>query len=216
MRLAQRIIHVLTMSTSSGGLYEVDTRLRPNGKSGLLVSNIAAFERYQQDEAWTWEHQALLRGRAVAGDEKLRDRFEAVRTSILTDHVHWDTLKDDVVDMRWKMRKELSKETATLFDLKQGEGGVTDIEFMVQYLVLNEARHHADLVYYSDNIRQLEALAGTGILDADEAESLAEAYRTYRRRIHRLALAGHPAVAPRVEVDDWPEVVRASWGRVFG
>ncbi|MBT8443145.1 MAG: bifunctional [glutamate--ammonia ligase]-adenylyl-L-tyrosine phosphorylase/[glutamate--ammonia-ligase] adenylyltransferase [Gammaproteobacteria bacterium] len=215
VRLAQRIIHILTMSTSSGGLYEVDTRLRPNGKSGLLVSGIAAFERYQQEEAWTWEHQALLRGRAVAGDEQLRNRFERVRTSILTGHVHWDTLRRDVVDMRLKMRAELSKETPTMFDLKQGEGGVTDIEFMVQYLVLNEARTNADLVFYSDNIRQLEALAGAGILPADEAEKLAEVYRTYRRRIHRLALAGHPAVAPRVEVEDLPDVVRASWQRIF-
>jgi len=215
IRLAQRVIHILTMSTSSGGLYEVDTRLRPNGKSGLLVSGIAAFERYQQEEAWTWEHQALLRGRAVAGDAALCDRFEGVRTSILMGHVRWDTLRDDVVDMRLKMRGELSKETPTMFDLKQGEGGVTDIEFMVQYLVLNEARNDADLVFYSDNIRQLEALAKAGILPADEAESLAEVYRNYRRRIHRLALAGHPAVTPRVEVEDLPDVVRASWNRVF-
>jgi len=216
IRLAQRVIHILTMSTSSGGLYEVDTRLRPNGKSGLLVSGIAAFERYQQEEAWTWEHQALLRGRAVAGDAALCDRFEDVRTSILTGHAHWDTLRDDVVDMRLKMRGELSEETPTMFDLKQGEGGVTDIEFMVQYLVLNEARNDAELVFYSDNIRQLEALAKAGILSADEAENLAEVYRNYRRRIHRLSLAGHPAVTPRVEVEDLPDVVRASWNRVFG
>ncbi|MFW2404621.1 MAG: hypothetical protein ACN4GT_07625, partial [Gammaproteobacteria bacterium] len=109
-----------------------------------------------------------------------------------------------------------SKETPTMFDLKQGEGGVTDIEFMVQYLVLNEARNDADLVFYSDNIRQLEALANAGILGADEAENLAEVYRNYRRRIHRLALAGHPSVTPRVEVEDLPDVVRTSWGRVFG
>ena len=215
VRLAQRIIHILTMSTSSGGLYEVDTRLRPNGKSGLLVSGIAAFERYQQQDAWTWEHQALLRSRAVAGDPQLRAAFEKVRTDTLTQHVHQDTLRSDVADMRGKMRNELSRETADVFDLKQGKGGVTDIEFIVQYLVLREARLCPDLVFYSDNIRQLEALAASAILPPDETEALAETYRTYRRRIHRLALAGHPALAPRVEVGELPEIVNAAWRRVF-
>lgn len=216
VRLARRIIDVLTMRTASGSMYEVDTRLRPNGKSGLLVSGLAAFERYQQHDAWTWEHQALTRGRAIAGDESLRQAFERIRTSTLTQHVHRDTLKDDVVDMRGRMRAELSEETAELFDLKQGKGGVTDIEFIVQYLLLKEAGRHADLVYYSDNIRQLEALAEAGILGADDAETLAEAYRTYRRRIHRLALAGHPALTPRVEVGDLPDTVNALWRRAFG
>ncbi|MGI9342824.1 MAG: bifunctional [glutamate--ammonia ligase]-adenylyl-L-tyrosine phosphorylase/[glutamate--ammonia-ligase] adenylyltransferase [Gammaproteobacteria bacterium] len=216
VRLAQRIIHILTMATASGGLYEVDTRLRPNGKSGLLVSSLQAFERYQREEAWTWEHQALLRGRAVAGSESLRAAFDAIRTTTLTHHVRKDSLKADVAEMRVKMRAELSKETAELFDLKQGRGGVTDIEFIVQYLVLQEAREHHDLVHYSDNIRQLEALAQAEILPADDAERLADAYRTYRRRIHRLALAGHAAVAPRVEVENLPDVVRDAWRKVFG
>lgn len=215
VRLAQRIIHVLTMRTSSGSMYEVDTRLRPNGKSGLLVSGLAAFERYQQHDAWTWEHQALLRGRAVAGDESLRRAFESIRTTTLTKHVRRSTLKDDVVEMRGRMRSELSDETAELFDLKQGKGGVTDIEFIVQYLVLKEAGRHADLVHYSDNIRQLEALAKAGILGEDDAETLAEIYRTYRRRIHRLALADHAAVTPRVEVGDLPDTVNRHWRDVF-
>ena len=205
----------MTMRTSSGSLYEVDTRLRPNGKSGLLVSGLAAFERYQQHDAWTWEHQALLRGRAVAGDESLRREFESIRTSTLTKHVRRSTLKDDVVEMRGRMRSELSDETAELFDLKQGKGGVTDIEFIVQYLVLKEAGRHADLVHYSDNIRQLEALAKAGILGEDDAETLAEIYRTYRRRIHRLALADHAAVTPRVEVGDLPDTVNRHWRDVF-
>lgn len=216
VRLAQRIIHILTMATASGGLYEVDTRLRPNGKSGLLVSGLAAFECYQQQDAWTWEHQALLRGRAVAGDAGLRASFENVRISTLTGCVRRDTLLHDVVDMRDKMRKELSRETAEIFDLKQGKGGVTDIEFIVQYLVLKEAHGCADLVHYSDNIRQLEALAGAGILDAATAETLAETYRTYRRLIHRLALAGHPGRTPRVEVAELPDRVNDVWQTVFG
>ncbi|MFQ5635127.1 MAG: bifunctional [glutamate--ammonia ligase]-adenylyl-L-tyrosine phosphorylase/[glutamate--ammonia-ligase] adenylyltransferase [Gammaproteobacteria bacterium] len=215
VRLAQRIIHILTMPTLSGGLYEVDTRLRPNGQSGLLVSGLAAFERYQRGEAWTWEHQALLRGRAVAGSESLRRTFENVRTSILTRHVNRDTLQNDVMEMRGKMRQALSRETPELFDLKQGRGGVTDIEFIVQYLVLKKAGDHGELVRYSDNIRQLEALAGAGILGADEAETLAEVYRTYRRRIHRLALAGHASQVPRIEVENLPDIVCDAWDNQF-
>jgi len=215
VRLAQRIIHVLTMSTTSGVLYEVDTRLRPNGRAGMLVSGLGAFERYQREEAWTWEHQALLRGRAVAGDEALKGAFEDVRKSILTRFIRRDTLKQDVIEMRAKMRAELSKETSEVFDLKQGEGGVTDIEFMVQYLVLREAGRHPALIHYSDNIRQLEALAKAGILGVDEDEALAHAYRTYRRRMHRLSLLGHAALTPRVEVGNLPDIVGAAWDRAF-
>jgi glutamate-ammonia-ligase adenylyltransferase len=215
IRLAQRVIHILTMSTSSGALYEVDIRLRPNGKSGLLVSGLEAFERYQQQDAWTWEHQALLRGRAVAGDAALHDAFEQTRTLILTSHVERDKLRQDVADMRVRMRDELSKGTPEDFDLKQGRGGITDIEFIVQYLVLAGAAEHPDLVFYSDNIRQLEALAKAGMLDAQEAETLAETYRTYRRRIHRLSLAGQDPLVPRVEVDELTAVVVAAWERTF-
>ena len=215
IRLAQRVIHILTMSTSSGALYEVDIRLRPNGKSGLLVSGLGAFERYQQQDAWTWEHQALLRGRAVAGCAALCEAFEQTRTSILTSHVDRDKLRQDVADMRVRMRAELSRETAEIFDLKQGRGGITDIEFIVQYRVLAGAAESPDLVFYSDNIRQLEALAKAGMLDAEEAETLAEVYRTYRRRIHRLSLAGQDPLVPRVEVDELPDLVVAAWERAF-
>jgi glutamate-ammonia-ligase adenylyltransferase len=164
VRLTQRIIHILTMSTSSGALYEVDTRLRPSGKSGLLVSSLAAFDRYQREDAWTWEHQALSRGRAVAGNGTMKSAFEALRNHVLTNYVHRKTLRDDVVQMRQRMRAESSKGTEELFDIKQDTGGVTDIEFIVQYLVLKEASRQADLLTFSDNIRQLESLAKFGIL----------------------------------------------------
>jgi glutamate-ammonia-ligase adenylyltransferase len=126
-----------------------------------------------------------------------------------------DKLRKEVTDMRVRMRDELSRETAEIFDLKQGRGGIADIEFTVQYLVLAGAAEHPDLIFYSDNIRQLEALAKAGILDAEEAETLAEAYRAYRRRIHRLSLAGHDPLVPRVEVDELPDVVVAAWERAF-
>ena len=216
VRLAQRIIHVLTMSTSSGPLYEVDTRLRPNGKAGLLVSSLTAFERYQRTEAWTWEHQALLRGRPVAGDAPLREAFEELRRSILAESVRAESLQTDVTDMRRKMRDELNKGTDDLFDLKQDVGGVTDIEFIVQFLVLREACHDKSLTVWSDNIRQLEALAGAKILSAVDADLLADAYREFRSRMHRLSLAGEPRLAPRDEVAELAAGVRKIWQQELG
>ena len=215
VRLTRRIIHILTMSTSSGALYEVDTRLRPSGKSGLLVSSLAAFDRYQREDAWTWEHQALSRGRAVAGTDSMRSSFESLRLRILTRYVHWDTLPADVLQMRQRMRAELGKGTVELFDLKQDEGGVTDIEFIVQYLVLREACHQAELLRFSDNIRQLESLAHAGLLEQSDADALADAYRIYRRRMHHLALGGQPALAPRSEVEVLSATVTEIWRRVF-
>jgi len=215
VRLTQRIIHILTMSTSSGALYEVDTRLRPSGKSGLLVSSLSAFDRYQRDDAWTWEHQALIRGRAIAGSESMRSAFESLRKHVLTEYVHREALRDDVMQMRQRMRAELGKGTVDLFDIKQDVGGVTDIEFIVQYLVLKEADRQADLLRFSDNIRQLESLAKCRILEVADADALADAYRKYRRRMHHLSLAGKPALLSHTEVKDLSKTVREIWQRVF-
>jgi glutamate-ammonia-ligase adenylyltransferase len=215
-RLTRRIIGILTMHTSTGKLYEVDIRLRPSGRSGLMVSSLAAFEQYQRDDAWTWEHQALLRARAVAGDASVKAAFEALRVRILRDYVRRDGLREEVANMRARMRAELAAGTAELLDLKQDEGGITDIEFLVQYLVLREAGASPDLVHWSDNIRQLEGLAAHGILDPGEAEALADAYRRYRHRIHRQNLAGEPALAPRTDYADLVALVTAAWRRVFG
>ena len=216
VRLTQRIIHILTMSTSSGALYEVDTRLRPSGQSGLLVSSLSAFDRYQRDDAWTWEHQA-----SIARSCRCRERFDEIRirvhcaSAILTEYVHWEALRDDVVQMRQRMRAELGKGTAELFDIKQDSGGVTDIEFIVQYLVLKEARRQVELLQFSDNIRQLESLAKFGILKESDADTLASAYRAYRRRMHHLSLAGKPALVPHSEVKDLSISVSEIWQRVF-
>jgi glutamate-ammonia-ligase adenylyltransferase len=214
-RLVRRIISILTMHTTTGKLYEVDIRLRPSGRSGLMVSSLAAFEQYQRDDAWTWEHQALLRARAVAGDPGVRAAFEALRTQALCQYVRRDDLRREVADMRARMRAELAAGTPELLDLKQDEGGITDIEFLVQYLVLRDAARFPDLLRWSDNIRQLEALAAHGGLPAAEAEALADAYRRYRHRIHRQNLAGEPALAPRAEFADLVALVTAAWHRVF-
>jgi [glutamine synthetase] adenylyltransferase / [glutamine synthetase]-adenylyl-L-tyrosine phosphorylase len=188
LRLGQRIVHLLTMHSAAGRLYEVDMRLRPNGKGGFLMTGIEAFERYQLQEAWTWEHQALLRARAVGGDASLSERFEATRRRVLCNAVHRDTLRNDVKDMRMRMRKELSKAGPGQFDIKQDAGGIADIEFLVQYWVLAAAREHPQLVTYSDNIRQLEGLALVGVLERATAEWLTEAYIGYRTVLHHLSL----------------------------
>jgi glutamate-ammonia-ligase adenylyltransferase len=190
LRLGQRIVHLLTMHSAAGRLYEVDMRLRPNGKGGFLMTGIDAFERYQHQDAWTWEHQALLRARAVAGDPNLCGRFEAVRRRVLCTAVRRDSLRSDVLEMRLRMRRELSQSGPGQFDIKQDAGGIADIEFLVQYWVLAAASEHPELVTYSDNIRQLEGLARVGVLDASTALWLKEAYIGYRTVLHHQSLEG--------------------------
>jgi len=190
LRLGQRIVHLLTMHSAAGRLYEVDMRLRPNGKGGFLMTGIDAFERYQRNDAWTWEHQALLRARAVGGDVNLCKAFEAARCRTLEHAVHRDTLRTDVVDMRMRMRRELSKAGAGRFDIKQDGGGIADIEFLVQYWVLAAANVHPDLLTYTDNIRQLEGLAAVGVLESGAAQWLTDTYIGYRTVLHRLSLEG--------------------------
>ena len=214
-RLTRRIISILTMHTTSGKLYEVDIRLRPSGQSGLLVSSLTAFDLYQRQDAWTWEHQALLRSRAVAGDSGVKAAFEQLRVKALTTYVRRENLAKEVADMRQRMRDELSKGTSELLDVKQDPGGITDIEFLVQYLVLREAGRYPDLVRWSDNIRQLEALGAHGILAPADAEELAEAYRTYRQRMHHLNLAGAPGLVPRAEAAVLVATVVRHWRAVF-
>ena len=210
-RLARRITHILTMPTPTGGLYEVDTRLRPSGKSGLLVTSLVALDTYQQKEAWTWEHQALLRARAVAGSAAVCKAFETLRVSALRDYVKRDSLKDEVIKMRDRMRGELDKSDAGQFDIKQGLGGMIDIEFLVQYLALLHAPEDEALLRWSDNIRQLDALRDAGILKSDTAEALADAYRGYRERGHLLSLAGESRLAPADDFEAERSLVTGLW-----
>jgi glutamate-ammonia-ligase adenylyltransferase len=215
-RLVRRLIHFLGTRTRTGQLYEVDTRLRPSGRKGLLVTSLDAFERYQTENAWTWEHQALLRARAVAGTMTVRDAFEQIRRETLSSRVHRDSLRDDVQDMRAKMRRELDRSDARTFDLKQGEGGIGDIEFIVQFLVLRQAGETATVIEHSDNIRQLDALAACGALAGALAADLQDIYRRYRRRQHRLVLNNRKALVPSAEFEAERATVREAWHTVFG
>jgi glutamate-ammonia-ligase adenylyltransferase len=216
LRLGQRIVHLLTMHSAAGRLYEVDMRLRPNGKGGFLITGIDAFERYQHDDAWTWEHQALLRARAVAGEATLRARFEAARRRALTIDVRRTNLRSDVMEMRARMRRELSLAGPGQFDIKQGSGGIADIEFLVQYWVLGSAHRYPELITFTDNIRQLEALARFGVIDAATAQWLTEAYRGYRAVLHHLSLeSANERVVDAAPYADKRERVREIWDNTF-
>ncbi|WP_341937351.1 bifunctional [glutamate--ammonia ligase]-adenylyl-L-tyrosine phosphorylase/[glutamate--ammonia-ligase] adenylyltransferase [Marinimicrobium sp. C2-29] len=198
-RLGQRIIHILNSRMPSGKLYEVDMRLRPNGEAGMLANSLAAFEKYQLNDAWTWEHQALVRARVVAGHDQLARDFNRVRREVLCQHRDAEPLREEVLKMREKMREHLgsqskSSEKGEVFNLKQDAGGIVDIEFMVQYAVLAWAEQEPALTEYTDNIRILGALEQSGRLSAESVAQLIEVYKTYRSTGHRLALQRQEAV----------------------
>jgi glutamate-ammonia-ligase adenylyltransferase len=185
--------------------------LRPSGKSGLLVTSLVALDTYQHKEAWTWEHQALLRARAVAGNADVCEAFEVLRVRVLLEYVKRTTLQDEVIKMRERMRKELDKSTAEQFDIKQGPGGMIDLEFLVQYLVLQHAPQEHELLHWSDNVRQLDALRDAGILAGELTEQLADAYRNYRERGHLLSLAGEGRLVGADEFSEERELVGGLW-----
>ena len=215
-RLVRRLVHFLTTQTSSGVMYEIDTRLRPEGRKGVLVTSTDAFERYQEENAWTWEHQALLRARPVAGSSAVAKDFGRIRAQTLMSRVRLDTLQEEVVSMRERMRRELDRSEAGRFDLKHGRGGIGDIEFIVQYLVLRNAREYPAVIRYSDNIRQIAALAAVGRLDVQTAARLQDAYREFRRRLHHLTLNDRPPIVRDDELPDERKLVVAVWEQHLG
>ncbi|MGD8910140.1 MAG: bifunctional [glutamate--ammonia ligase]-adenylyl-L-tyrosine phosphorylase/[glutamate--ammonia-ligase] adenylyltransferase, partial [Chromatiales bacterium] len=210
-RMAQRIIHLMTTRTPSGILYEVDMRLRPNGNSGMMVSSMETFETYQHQSAWTWEHQALIRARVVAGDERVRERFEAIRREVIGQAREAEKVRAEVVEMREKMRASLDKSTPELFDLKQGAGGIVDIEFMVQYTVLRWAHDHPDLLVWTDNIRLLETLSRLGLLTDNAAERLMGVYKVLRAAYHRSALQDQPPLVASDKLVEERALVQDIW-----
>jgi glutamate-ammonia-ligase adenylyltransferase len=214
-RLVQRLIHFLSIQTSSGRLYEVDTRLRPSGRSGLLVTSLEGFRRYQIEDAWVWEHQALLRSRALAGAPTVCKGFEEIRREVLVALVDRSKLKSEVAKMRRRMRTELSLAKAGSFDIKQDPGGIADIEFLVDYWVLAHSGDYPELVEHPDNIRQLEALERVGLLPPERCSQLKEAYLALRQRIHELALDEGGRVVPAEELAAVRDVVSGVWREVF-
>ena len=214
-RLGQRIIHILSAHTPAGVLYEVDMRLRPSGASGLLVVGLAAFRDYQDKQAWTWEHQALVRARRVAGDTLIGEGFELVRHDILTRERDAALLRSDITEMRERMRESLGKEASDGFDLKQGRGGIADIEFMVQYGVLKWAHNAPSLATFTDNIRLLEGFAEQGLLPEGDVATLSDAYRAYRAEVHKLTLQERPAMVEGGPFAKQRAAVKRIWQRLF-
>jgi len=215
-RLGQRIIHILSTVTPSGAAYEIDMRLRPSGNSGMLVSSLTAFEKYQQEDAWTWEHQALVRARVVAGDKELGQAFDRVRKSVLEQYRSEQSLRTEVVEMREKMRKHLGRATKDgKFSLKQGIGGIVDIEFMVQFAVLAWSHNHPELTRWTDSIRILESLAQSGLLSEQQISQLIDAYKRYRSAGHLLQLQNQLPEVTGSELLECREIVTDQWQQLF-
>ena len=196
-RLSQRLIHILTTQTQAGRVYEIDMRLRPSGNAGLMVTHIDAFAGYQRDQAWTWEHQALVRARHVAGDRDLGARFEKVRQDTLGQVRDTARLSADVRDMRLRMRRVKDKTTQDMLDVKQMSGGLIDIEFMAQFAALQYAHNCPEIVRFTDAIRILETMESGGFAPYESIKILTDSYRAYRRYIHADALQRQRAMIQR-------------------
>jgi [glutamine synthetase] adenylyltransferase / [glutamine synthetase]-adenylyl-L-tyrosine phosphorylase len=215
-RLAQRVNHWLTSMTAGGILYETDLRLRPDGVSGLLVSPLESFRDYQLTHAWVWEHQALSRARFVAGDAAIGRAFEELRSAVLRQPRELRTLRNEVVAMRRKMFDGHPNPSA-LFDLKHDPGGIIDVEFIVQYLVLGYAHQHAELTGNMGNLALLKLAATLGLVPEREALHAHAAYRRFRQLQHSLRLQGERyARVPPESVHDHAQAVRALWQIVLG
>ena len=215
-RLGQRINTWLTSMTPAGMLYETDLRLRPNGASGLLVSSVEAFSEYQRTHAWVWEHQALTRARFCAGDREIGASFEQIRHQVLTQERDSASLRGEVLAMRGKML-DAHPNKSGLFDLKHDRGGIIDVEFAVQYLVLAHARVHPELTRNVGNLALLKLSAELGLIDADVAEAARDAYRHFRQWQHELRLqsAEFARLAPQ-QVEPFVAAVERLWHSVFG
>ena len=217
-RLGQRIIHIMETRMALGQLYEVDMRLRPSGESGMLVSTIRGFRSYQQETAWTWEHQALVRARFVAGDPIVAAQVQTVRGEILCQPRDEAALALDVQKMRDRMRKHLLPDEQLEdgeFHLKQGRGGIVDIEFMVQYAVLAWSHQVPELARWSDNVRILETLGREGLFEQQECHALTEAYLAYRSAAHQLSLQQQPGIVAADSFGDSRSAVIAKWQQLF-
>jgi glutamate-ammonia-ligase adenylyltransferase len=213
--LGQRLIHIMTTPTYSGVLYEVDMRLRPDGNKGMIARSLKSFAEYQAKEAWTWEHQALVRARPVAGDPALGARFSQVRERILGMERDPGTLRTEVRAMREKMRASLDKSNNHRFDLKQGLGGIADIEFMVQYSVLRWAHRCPELVEWTDNIRLIATLHRLELLPGSTAELLEDAYKALRGLYHRNALQDAPGMVEATRLTEARGQVARLWSQLF-
>jgi glutamate-ammonia-ligase adenylyltransferase len=216
-RLAQRITTWLSSQTPAGTLFETDLRLRPNGDAGLLACTVEAFREYELKHAWIWEHQALTRARFVAGDPAVGARFEAIRQEVLTQQRDPAKLKEEVLAMRQRMLDSHASNSETEFDLKQDPGGIIDVEFIVQFLILAHAHQHPQLTQNLGNIALLGIAADLGLIPTELTDPVRNAYREYRRMQHAARLNGNEkSRIERAAVIRRVEAVRQLWQTVFG
>ncbi|MCW5644148.1 MAG: bifunctional [glutamate--ammonia ligase]-adenylyl-L-tyrosine phosphorylase/[glutamate--ammonia-ligase] adenylyltransferase [Burkholderiaceae bacterium] len=215
----RKLINWLTVKTGEGDLYEIDTALRPNGNSGLLVTSFEAFAAYQEkrgsNTAWTWEHQAMTRARFVLGDDTMRARFDAIRRGVVTAPRDADKLREEIVAMREKVRAAHPVREGR-FDVKHSPGGMVDVEFVVQYLVLSQAAHHEELVTNAGNIALLQRAQAAGLLPDGIGTAAAQAYRALRKVQHHARLNEETTQVPAGELDTHRDAVLALWHAAFG
>ena len=215
-QLAQRVAGWLQTRTAAGTLFEVDLRLRPNGNAGLLVSSQNAFRLYQTESAWVWEHQALTRARYAAGSPAIGSAFETLRADILARPRDQAALRAEILSMRQKMHDGHPNDTG-LFDLKHDAGGMVDIEFMVQYLVLAHSHQHPALIENKGNIELLRRAASAGLIPSEASKAVGDAYRRYRRLQHEIRLNdAERARVPPATVAVEAGAVKALWQHLFG
>ena len=219
-RLVQKLMNYLNTQTRDGRVYEIDMRLRPSGNAGMMVVSCDAFETYQLDKAWSWEHQALVRARAICGDRRVTARFCDIRRDVLALPRTIEQVRSEITSMRIKMQKHLGtsqwQQQAGKFHLKQDAGGIVDIEFLAQFAVLAYSHEYPSLTKWSDNVRIFAEVALLGIWDEQVCQDLTDAYLRIRAATHQLALSEQSLL---VEESLWQEtraLVQAQWQRLMG
>lgn len=215
LRLAQRIIHILNMRTATGILYQVDTRLRPSGSAGLLVSSLAAFAEYQHQQAWTWEHQALVRARMISGSDELKSQFATIRQQILAKPRQLAELRKDVQAMRIRMRDAVKQKNELEIDIKQCKGGLTDIEFIIQFEVLAWSQQHPKLLQWTDGVRILDQLAEENLIDHADLKMLYEAYQYYKAALNHRILNNKALVFNGDEAMTYRQHISGLWRQLI-
>jgi glutamate-ammonia-ligase adenylyltransferase len=216
--LVRKLINWLTVKTGEGDLYEIDTALRPNGNSGMLVTSFTSYANYQQQRgsntAWTWEHQAMTRARCVLGSDDLHQRFDAVRNAVIRTPREVASLRNEIVDMRAKVRSAHPVK-AHQFDVKHSTGGMVDIEFAVQFLVLSQGATHPELLANVGNIALLQRAQTCGLLPGHTGNDAAQAYRTLRQIQHKARLNEEPTQVDEAQVSFERTAGLALWSAVF-
>ncbi|WP_227430623.1 bifunctional [glutamate--ammonia ligase]-adenylyl-L-tyrosine phosphorylase/[glutamate--ammonia-ligase] adenylyltransferase [Psychrobacter sp. I-STPA6b] len=219
-RLAQKLMNYLNTQTRDGRAYEIDMRLRPSGNAGMMVVSSKSFEHYQREKAWAWEHQALVRARAICGDKNVMTKFREIRHSVLTMPRPLEQVRVEVASMRIKMQNHLGSDKSTqqagMFNLKQDAGGIIDIEFLAQFAVLAYAHEYPSLTRWTDNVRIFEMLAELGIWSEQTCQQLTDAYLRIRAATHQLALAKETLLVEEVHWRETRQFVQAQWQHFIG